>query len=159
METGARANGRGCRSGIALVEFALTSMVLFLFVIIVFDFGIYALTFLSVQNAARAAVLRNSGGLDSAGDQEAACAVVRAQLKGLVSGGPAISAQCDQAPLIVAAELCDGSDSCLGGSPSSDGEPAAAVRVTYSLPFLFLVPTDSATVVVKTVRMKVRNVS
>jgi hypothetical protein len=157
MRIGTSTSRRDRRSGIALVEFALTSLGLCLFALMVFDFGIYALTFLSVQNAARAAVLRNSGGLASAGDQDAACAVVRTQLRGLAYGGSAISAQCDQSPLIVAAELCDGANPCLGGSAPADGEPAAVVRVTFALPKLFLVPSDGMTVV-KTVRMKVRNV-
>lgn len=147
------------RRGVAIVEFAMTSLVLVMFVIVAFDFGIYALSFLTVQNAARAAVLRNSGGIDSADDQASACTVVLDGLRGLPTNGVAYSTQCDQAPLIVVAQLCDGADPCLGGSAPADGEPAATVRVTFTLPNLILIPNVGPTSVQKTVRMKVRNVS
>jgi len=111
-----------------------------------------------VQNAARAAALRNSGGLASADDQAAACSIVRRELQG-VPIGTTPSSQCDRAPLVVVASLCDGTDPCLDGSAPADGEPAAVVRVSFTVPVQFLTLSDVPLVVQKTVRMKVRKVS
>ncbi len=141
-----------------MVEFAMTGALLFLFVLVVFDFGMYALAFLSVQNAARAAALRNSGGIESADDHKSACEIVIEEMRSLPNIGTRFSSDCTGAPLMVTAELCEGSASCGGASGTADGEPASAVRVTYTAPAMFL-SNGGPKVIAKTVRMKVRNVT
>jgi uncharacterized membrane protein len=123
------------------MEFALIAPLLFPLMLVVFDFGLYAYGFISVQNAARVAALRNSGGIDSASDQAAACIMAISELSGMLNIGASFSSACGGAPLTVTAVyLCPSSASCSGSSASVDGYPAAKVTVTYTVPDLFRFP-------------------
>lgn len=142
-----------------MIEFALTGMILFGITLVVFNFGVYALAFLSVQNAARSAVLRNSSGIESATDQSSACETALQEMRSLPNIGTGFSSGCGSAPLVVSAHLCPPSGSCAGAAATADGAPAAAVRVTYTMPLLFLVPDSVPRVIQRTVRMKIRNIT
>jgi len=53
------------RSGNAIVEFALVPPLILLLLLAIFDFGIYAYAFISVQTpCAGGGALRNSGGME-----------------------------------------------------------------------------------------------
>ena len=142
--------------GTAFVELALVAPVLFVMALVAFDGGMYLYSFISVQNAARAAALRNSGGRESAVDQVAACALVTDQLRGL----PAITAtpgSCDGAPLVVSSALCDSSHTCGTAASSADGQLAAIVVVQYTPPTLFRLPLAGPLSVRSTSQMKLRS--
>lgn len=141
-----------------MVEFALTALLIFGMLIGAFDFGLYAYAFISIQNAARTAALRNSGGLESADNQNAACKMVLDEVRGLPNIGTSWESGCATAPLVVTSVLCDDSTPCWGTTMSADGEPAAAVVVTYSLPDVFQIPHILPDVISRAAQMKIRNV-
>jgi Flp pilus assembly protein TadG len=147
---------RDGRRGVALVEFGMTSIVLFLMMLVTFDFGIYATSFIAIQNASRVAALRNSGGLESADDQATACQMAIAELRGLPGIDESFSSTCDSSPLVVTSVLCDADTPCAGTASSADAEPAASVRVTYTLPDLFHLPNVGPGVISRTTQAKIR---
>ncbi|MEP6537292.1 MAG: TadE family protein [Bryobacteraceae bacterium] len=142
--------------GNAMVELALVAPILFVLALAAFDFGMYVYSFISVQNAARVAALRNSGGKESASDQTAACAMVTDQLRGLPAI-PSTPGSCNSAPLVVSSSLCDGSSPCGGASGSADGQLAAVVVVSYTPPVLFGVPLSGPLTVRSASEMKLRS--
>src|SRR5712671_1321607 len=91
---------RQSRRGNAIVEFALVAPLILLLLLAIFDFGIYAYAFISVQNAVRVAALRNSGGMESAADQQAACALAVEELRGLPNIGTGYTAACGASPVV-----------------------------------------------------------
>src|SRR5262245_24266991 len=97
--------------GNSMVEFSLCAPILFMLMLAAFDGGMYLYSFISLQNAARAVALRNSGGVDSASDQTMACVIATQHLAGLPSI-PSPPSSCSQAPLVVTSVLCSGSDAC-----------------------------------------------
>jgi len=142
--------------GNALIELALVAPILFVLALVTFDAGMYMYSFISVQNAARAAALRNSGGRESASDQSGACAIVTDQLRGL----PAISAapgSCNTAPLVVSSSLCNGNSACGDAEASADGNMAAIVVVQYTPPTLFRLPLTGPLTVRAASQMKLRS--
>ncbi len=143
--------------GNALVELALVAPVLFFLVLTAFDFGIYAYSFISVENAARVGAARNSSGLDSASDRQSACSMAIAELRGLPNIGASFQSDCSSSPLVVASVLCSQSAPCPGSASRPDGAAAAAVTVTYSLPGVFHVPLTGPAVFTRTSQMKVRS--
>jgi Flp pilus assembly protein TadG len=148
----------GSKKGNALVEFAMIAPLLFLMLLAVFDFGMYTYAFISVQNAVRAAALRNSGGPDSAADQGSACSMVIEELRGLPNIGSSFQSACAATPLIVASASCDATRPCGGTTVSADGAAASAVSVQYSMPAVFTLPFVGAGVITRTAEMKVRNI-
>ena len=145
------------QKGNALIEFALVAPLLFLFLFSVVDFGFYAYSFISVENAARAAASRNASGYDTADDQETACAMVIEELRGLPNIGSAFQTDCSSAPVQVSSVRCDASTACLGTVTSADGKPASAVTVTYTLPAVFRMPIPGPAAINRTFQMKVRS--
>lgn len=141
-----------------MVEFALVAPLMFLFFFSVVDFGVYAYAFISVENAARAAAERNASGLDSATDQETACAMAIAELRGIPNIGSSFQSDCGASPLQVSSVLCDGSTACAGSAVSADGKPAAAVTVSYTLPAMFRIPIAGPSVINRSCQMKIRSV-
>ncbi|MEO8027366.1 MAG: TadE family protein [Bryobacteraceae bacterium] len=140
--------------GNVMVEFALSAPIALMFMTAAFDFGFYAYAFISVENAARSAALRNSGGRESAADQPAACAVAMQELRGLPNIGTL--ATCGTAPLIVTSVLCDGPGACAGSAGTPDGAPAAAVTISYTMPSVFRIAFTGPGVITRTSEMKVR---
>src|SRR5579863_2760476 len=127
--------------GNEIMVFALIAPLLFPLMLVIFDFGLYAYGFISVQNAARVAALRNSGGVESASDQAAACSMAIEELRGMPNIGTSFSSNCGGAPVSVTAVLlCPTATNCSGSSASVDSHPAAKVTVTYSVPDLFRFP-------------------
>jgi Flp pilus assembly protein TadG len=146
------------KRGTAMVEFAMTALLIFGMLIGAFDFGLYAYAFISIQNAARTAALRNSGGPESATDQNAACGMVLEEVRGLPNIGATWESSCDAAPLVVTSTLCDNATPCWGSTTSADGQPAAAVVVSYTMPSVFHLQGVLPEVITRATQMKIRNV-
>ena len=151
-------NKTGREKGTAIMEFALIAPLLFPLILVIFDFGLYAYGFISVQNAARVAVLRNSGGIESATDQAAACAMAIEELRGMPNIGTSFSSSCGGAPVSVTAVLlCPTTTNCTGSSASVDSHPAAQVTVTYSVPDLFRFPILAPRSITRSSQMRMRS--
>jgi Flp pilus assembly protein TadG len=144
--------------GNAVMEFALIAPLLFPLVLVIFDFGLYAYAFISVQNAARVAVLRNSGGVDSATDQAGACSLAIDELRGMPNIGSTFTSGCTASPISVTAVLlCPSTTACSGPSASIDSQPAAMVSVTYTVPDLFRFPLIAPQSITRTSQMRMRS--
>src|SRR5688572_19594122 len=91
--------------GSAAVEFAIVAPLICFLAVTAFDLGLRLTAMTAVENAARAAAARNSGGIESASDQETACAIALSALRGL----PSIpsTGTCASSPLLVQSVLCD----------------------------------------------------
>ena len=140
------------------MEFALIAPLLFPLMLVVFDFGLYAYAFISVQNAARVAALRNSGGIDSAADQESACTMAIEELRGMPNVGASFTSTCGASPLSVTAVLlCPTTTNCSGSAASVDHQPAAMVSVTYSVPDLFRFPLIAPKSITRSSQMRMRS--
>lgn len=107
------------RAGSALVEVTLLAPWVFFLFIGVLDFGFYAYSIISTQNAARAAALYTSSNSFSAGSQAMACQYVKGEMVALPNVDPASA--CLSGNLIVAAQSVTG----------PDGSPATRIIVTY----------------------------
>jgi Flp pilus assembly protein TadG len=149
---------RGGRDGVAVVEFGMSSIVIFSMVLVTFDLGIYASAFIAIQNASRVAALRNSGGIESATDQETACQMALDELRGIPGIGPDFSSDCTSGVLVVTSSLCDSSNPCTGAAASLDSDPVVVVNVTYTLPDLFHLPSLGPGVITRVTHAKVRAV-
>lgn len=144
--------------GNAIMEFALIAPLLFPLLLVIFDFGLYAYGFISVQNAARVAVLRNSGGLDSASDQAGACSMAIEELRGMPNIGTSFTSSCGSEPVTVTATLlCPSTTKCSGSSASIDSHPAAQVTVTYKVPDLFRFPLVAPQSITRSSQMRMRS--
>jgi Flp pilus assembly protein TadG len=140
------------------MEFALIAPLLFPMFLVIFDFGLYAYAFISVQNAARVGALHNSGGVDSSGDQASACTMAIQELLGMPNIGSSFSSSCTSSPLTVTAvELCPSSANCSGSMASVDGAPAAMVTVTYNVPDLFRFPLLAPQAITRSSQMRIRS--
>lgn len=140
--------------GSAMVEFALVSPLLFLLMVVSFDCGLYAYAFVSVQNGARVAALRNSSGVDSAADQATACSMVLQELKGLPSSS--MSGNCGGVATVSTTLLC--ASGCAAGQGSPDGQPAAQVTVTYAMPSVFQLHIPGGSSITRTAQMRIRGI-
>ena len=157
-----RSSGILCRAverGNAIIEFTLLLPWLILLFTAVFDFGFYAYALISIENAARVAVLHGAANAGAAADQAGACALAVEEVRGLPNIGAAFSTSCTADPLTVSAAYCDGSTPCGGGANSADGGPAAVVTVTYRMPPLFRIPLSGLTRVTRSSVMRLRDVS
>lgn len=115
-------------NGSALIELSLLApWILFLFVGIV-DVGFYCYAMISVENAARVAAEYTSQSSTLAGNQSAACTMVRQELVNLPNLVNLSS--CGATPLTVSANSVTG----------TDGSPATSVSVTYQGVSLFPIP-------------------
>jgi Flp pilus assembly protein TadG len=145
------------QKGNAIVEFALIAPLLFPLILVIFDFGLYAYAFISVQNAARVAVLRNSGGVESASDQSSACSMAIEELRGMPNIGASFSSACGDDPLTVKAVLlCPTPTNCSDDFATVDSQPAAQVTVTYKVPDLFRFPLISPQTITRRSQMRMR---
>lgn len=142
-----------------MVEFALIFLVLFPLVLAAFDGGFYGYAFIAVQNAARAAALRNSGGLDSAADQTTACSLVVDELQGLPNIGGSFASPCTISPVVVTAQLlCATPSACSGTAATPDGQPGAQVTVAYTMPEVFQIPFVGPGALTISSEMKIRSI-
>ncbi len=135
------------RRGNSLVEVTLLAPWIFFLFVGVLDFGFYAYTFISTENAARAAALLTSRSKTAASDQLDACRIVRTELQ-WAAYGRTFSPTCDAAPLQVTATL----------QPTGlDGAPAAEVTVVYRTMSMIPIPGVLAKEfdITRTVQMKV----
>jgi len=97
-----------------------------------FDWGYYAHALISVENAARVAVLYTSQSSGKAADSDKACKYALAELK-VVANLPSTVTTCGALPLIVTAAKKTGAD-------SADGKDASEVQVTYQSVQLIPIP-------------------
>ena len=116
------------RRGHAAVEVSLLAPWVFLLFAGLFDFGVYATSLITVENATRAAALVTSQSVDAAGDPGVACLVVLEHAKALSNAKNLTT--CDSLPLIVTATSFD----------DSELFPVTRVSVTYQTPQLFALP-------------------
>ena len=143
--------------GSAIIEFGLIAPLLLPLILVAVDGGIYAFSFVAVQNGVRVAALRNSGGLDSASDQTQACSMMIEELRGLPNIGSSFSSSCASDPLVVTAVLCDAVTPCFGSTTSADGGSATSIMASYTVPALFRFPLVGPTVIARRSQMKIRN--
>ena len=143
------------RRGSSAIEFALVTPVIFYLLLITFDLGLHVVALIAVENAARTAAARNSNGVESAADQEMACAMALAELKGLPA--VATNSDCTGGTVEVTSVRCNSTTPCTGGGSSADGSDAAFVRVKYTLPPLFQLPIVGPESVIRSCQMKVRS--
>jgi Flp pilus assembly protein TadG len=114
--------------GGAMLELALVCPWIFLLFIGALDWGFYAYSLISLQAAARSAMLYTQGTSATAADSDTACSIVRNEMKSLPNVNSLTA--CGSLPLIVAATSVTGPDSA----------PAARVSVTYRTPSLIPIP-------------------
>jgi len=148
---------RSGRRGSAIFEFAVVAPVLFPLLLALVNFGINACAFISVENAARVAAIRNSGGMESAADQNTACAMAIEELRGLPGIDSSFASSCTDAPVAVASTLCDSDTPCTPGAGSADGSSAVLVTVSYSMPDVFRLPLVGPSVITRSAQMRVRS--
>jgi Flp pilus assembly protein TadG len=143
--------------GTAVIEFSLMFPWLVLLFTGVFDFGLYAYSFISVRNAARVAVLHSSANSSTAADQAGACKLVTEELRSLPNIGTSFSSACTGSPLTVSVAYCSGSAACGSSSSTADSGPAAYVTVAYQMPPLFRMPIHGISVLTQSAQMRLRD--
>ena len=118
------------QSGQSLIELVfIFPLLLFLF-IGVFDWGFYAWSLITTENAARAAALYTSSSAGTAGNSAGACTYALAELAYAPNvGGPGLSS-CSSSPLTVTASAVTG----------PDGADASQVSVAYQTMPLIPIP-------------------
>ncbi len=116
------------RRGHAAVEVSLLAPWILLLFAGLFDFGVYATSLITVENATRAACLHTSQSTDAAADNLLACEVVLAHAKALSNAKNLTS--CGALPLTVTATTFN----------DSENFPVSRVSVTYQTPQLFALP-------------------
>jgi Flp pilus assembly protein TadG len=102
-----------------MLELALFAPWVFMLFIGAFDWGFYNYALISQQAATRSAALHARTALAEASNSDAACTIVRNEMKSLPNVANLTS--CTALPLIVTAAQI----------PGPDGVPAAKVSVTY----------------------------
>lgn len=115
--------------GSELVEGAVMLPLLLFMLIGVFDLGFYMYAFISVENAARVAVMDTAASSALAGSSSLACSDVQHDLASLPNAG-SFASSCNASPLLVSAQSVTG----------PDGSPASQVTVTYTTAKLFAIP-------------------
>ena len=143
--------------GNALIEFALVSPWFFLLFSGVMQAGFTIYGLISVQNAARVAVLHLAANPEAASDQAGACSLVIQQLRGLPQIGSSFSSNCTASPIVVTARYCDSTVACSGTATSADNGPAAFVSVTYSLPQMLQFPVGRTGSITRTMELRLRD--
>jgi Flp pilus assembly protein TadG len=126
------------RRGNAIIEVTLMAPWLFFLFVGVFDFGFYAYALISVQNAARVAVLnmaQTSSSWSSATATADACTAVSLEL-GSMANANTFPQDCGSLPLIVKTAALDGTTT----PASADNTRAASVTVTYQTVPLIPIP-------------------
>jgi hypothetical protein len=122
----------------------------------VLETAFYGVMFLSVENAARSAAMRNAFGSENAIDQSAACVIVTEELSSVLkTNGAMPPSGCNAAPLIVQSKLCGNGVPCTGAQMSADGKPAVAVTVRLTVPSWL--PLRLISEIVRTAEMKTRS--
>ena len=128
----------GKNAGQAAIEVALMSPWILLLFIAIFDFGFYAYTLISVENAARVAVMHTSGDPQTGDDSSFACFYAVQELRMMLNVGNSVNC----------AVGCSAGSSCIAGPitvqalnvTGPDGQPASQVTVAYQGIQLFPLP-------------------
>jgi Flp pilus assembly protein TadG len=147
--------GRQAKRGSSMVEIALLAPWIFFLFVGILDFGFYAYTAISVENAARVAALRTSG--DTVSQSSAlACAAVLPELRWLPNIGTAVTT-CGASPLTVTQRTLCGSTAtaipacaagltnptcadCDGTGANVTAAASSEVTVTYQSVLLIPIP-------------------
>jgi Flp pilus assembly protein TadG len=120
---------RSRERGSELVEVAVILPLLLFMLIGVFDLGFYMYAFISVENAARVAVMDTAASSALASRSSLACSDVRNDLASLPNAS-SFASNCGVSPLLVSAQSVTG----------PDGSTASQVTLTYTTPNLFTIP-------------------
>ena len=140
-----RQSGRGRRSqrGGAALEMAMIAPWAFLLFIGALDWGFYAYSVISLQAAARAAVLYTATKSSTAADTDTACTIVLGELSML----PNINTVCGTNPIVTAISL-----------PGPDAAAASQVSVTYQTMRMIPIPglLSGQFTITRTAKMRLR---
>ena len=129
-----------------MVEMALLAPWLFFVFAGVFDCGWYCSALISVQNAARVAVLHSSATGSAAGDSAGACTYALAELRALPNTRSLTD--CSTLPLRLTATYAVG----------PDGGPSSVVAVTYQTDQLIPIPgLMGRLTVTRTAQMRIKD--
>lgn len=132
-----RNRGKAVRSrerGTSLVEVTLLSPWIFLLFLGIFNAGMYYYALITVENAARVAVLHTSGSSAASNDSLGACTTALSEMSALPN--TRTLADCSSLPLIVTAQTIQADD-----PESADAlGPATRVTVQYQSIQLFPIP-------------------
>lgn len=142
----------GKERGNSFVEVALMMpWILFLFVG-VFDFGFYAYSFISVQNAARVGAMRASAGAFSSAYLYA---IGELQTMPNAPSAGTCAPSADNSSVTVCGSVTITAEPVPAGA---DGEPAASVSVTYRMLPLIPIPglLSGPSSITRTVQMRIR---
>jgi Flp pilus assembly protein TadG len=116
--------------GSTLLEFALLFPMLFFLMIGIFDVGFLINAMITVENAARVAVLDTSASFGTSGSTSLACADVLKELAELPNHSQ-LPSSCNASPLQVTA---------VAITSGPDGNPASKVTITYQTIQLIPIP-------------------
>jgi Flp pilus assembly protein TadG len=113
-----------------------------------FDWGVYAHSLISIENAARVAALYTSSSSTTASDATAACTYALEELR-ISSNIGSGTTTCVALPVIVTGTAKTG----------ADGKPASEVVVTYQTPSVIPIPglLVGRVTINRTVQMRVRS--
>jgi len=122
------------RGGNSVIEVTLMAPWIFFLFVGVLDFGFYAYSFISTENAARAAVLLTSKSKVAATDQADACAIVLQELA-WAAYGRYFPPACNAAPLVVNATFVP-----MG----TNNAPADSAQIEVQFTTVTMVPIPGA---------------
>jgi len=138
MDKGAQERRRGGQRGHAVIEVSLLAPWVFFLFVGVFDFGFYAYSAITTENAARLAAMAASENATVASDSAGACSFVLAEMQKMPNIGDSVttcptskSGISSTQPVAVLAEAIAG--------PDSTG-PVNAARVTVTYQTLQMIP-------------------
>jgi len=129
----------GKNAGQAAIEVALMSPWILLLFIAIFDFGFYAYTLISVENAARVAVMHTSGDPQTGDDSSFACFYAVQELRMMLNVGNSVNCTPGCLPNTVCTAGPNISVQALNVT-GPDGQPASQVTVVYQGIQLFPLP-------------------
>jgi Flp pilus assembly protein TadG len=137
---------RGRTRGGATLELALLSPWVFFLFIGALDWGFYGYSLISLQAAARSAVLYTSASTAQASDAATACNIVLGELRTLSNIG-ASTTTCDSNPIVTATQVV-----------GPDSAAAAQVSVQYRTPSMIPIPGVLAKqfTITRVVKMRIR---
>ena len=137
MVTNTKLGRKNRQCGHAVVEVALMAPWIFLLFIGILDFGFYAYSAISVENAARAAALYTSSDPTSVSDSAGACVYALHELQNAANIGS--TATCDSSGNIKASNKTIATITAAKASVAATDD-ASQVTVTYKSPGMIAIP-------------------
>jgi Flp pilus assembly protein TadG len=138
------AKARKTRGG-AMLELALLSPWIIMLFIGALDWGFYGYSLITLENAARAAVLYTSQKTANASDTTTTCTILLNEMSTLPNMGTVTT--CNSSPLVLS----------LSSPNGPDGASASQVSVTYTTPAMIPIPGLLAKqfTITRTVKMRI----